>query len=360
MRLTSIAAGILTFAIAGYPALDSIASRAVAATEKSPQGAARGPIGPPGSAPRNEQTEAAPQTQQQTPESQTPLEVKTALVNVFVTARGKHNEIVGDLTKDNFKVYEDGVQQQIVNFSKEVSMPISLALMMDTSGSMYYIMNAEKDAASRFVREVMHKRDEAIVMSFDTDVNLLADFTEDPTELSRAIHRATTNVDASGIGGTGGTIPQRNGGGTNLYDAIYLAAHDELGPEVGRKAMIILSDCEDNGSKITGRDAIEIAERSDAVIHVILISDPQATEGYGPGVAAELAQQTGGRVISVHNQNSLERAFDVISEELRSQYVFGYVPTNQNRDGTFRKIKVEVSRPDVKILARKGYYAAPR
>ena len=109
MRLTSIAAGILTFAIAGYPALDSIASRAVAATEKSPQGAARGPMGPPGSPPRNDQTEAAPQTQQQTPESQTPLEVKTALVNVFVTARGKHNEIVGDLTKDNFKVYEDGV-----------------------------------------------------------------------------------------------------------------------------------------------------------------------------------------------------------------------------------------------------------
>ena len=95
----------------------------------------------------------------------------------------------------------------------------------------------------------------------------------------------------------------------------------------------------------------------DAVAHIILISDPRATEGYGGGVAQEMAQQTGGRVISVHNQNSLEKAFDIISEELRSQYVMGYTPTNQKRDGTFRKIKVEVTRPDSKVLARRGYYA---
>jgi VWFA-related protein len=360
MRLTSIAASILILALAGYPALSTIASRATAATPGTPQGAPRGPMGPPGSAPRDTQTEAAPQTEQQVPESQAPIQIRTAIVNVFATVRGKHNEIIGDLTKDDFKVYEDGVQQKVAYFSKEVNMPISLAILMDTSGSMYYILNAEKDAASRFVREVMHKRDEAIVMSFDTDVSLLADFTEDPVVLDRAIHRATINVDASGIGGTGGTIPQRGGGGTNLYDAIYLAAHDELEPEAGRKAMIILSDCEDNGSKISARDAVEISERSDSVVHIILISDPRATEGYGPGVATELTSQTGGRVISVRNQNGLEKAFDVISEELRSQYVFGYVPTNDNRDGTFRKIKVEVSRPDVKVLARKGYYAPSR
>jgi VWFA-related protein len=257
-------------------------------------------------------------------------------------------------------VYEDGVPQKITYFSKEVNMPISLAIMMDTSGSMYYMLNAEKDAASRFVREVMHHKDEAIVMSFDTDVNLLADFTEDPAVLTRAIHRAEINVDATGIGGTGGTIPQRNGGGTNLYDAVYLAVHDELGPEVGRKAVVILSDCEDNGSKMSERDAIEAVERSDAVAHIILISDPRATEGYGGGVAQELSSQTGGRVIPVRNENSLEKAFDVISEELRSQYVMGYYPTNQNRDGTFRKIKVEVTRPDTKVLARRGYYAPSR
>lgn len=360
MRLTGIAAGILTLALGVYPALNSIASRAVAAPRTPPQGADRGPMGPAGSPPRNTQAEPAPQPPQELPETQNPLESKTAIVNVFATVRDKKNAIVGDLTQDDFKVYEDGVPQKVVYFSKEVNLPISLAIMMDTSGSMYYMLGAEKDAGSRFVREVMHKKDEAIVMTFDTDVNLLADFTEDPGVLSRAIHRAEINVDATGVGGTGGTIPHRNGGGTNLYDAVYLAAHDELGPEAGRKALVILSDCEDNGSKLSERDAVESVERGDAVAHIILISDPRATEGYGYGVAQSLAQETGGRVISVRNENGLEKAFDVISEELRSQYVLGYSPSNVNRDGTFRKIKVEVTRPDTKVLARKGYYAPSR
>jgi VWFA-related protein len=356
MRLTSIAAAILILALASYPALSSVAAHAAAA----PQGAPRGPMGPPGTTPNNNPpTETAP-AQQEPPQTQAPIQIQTAVVNVFATVRDKHNAIVGDLTQDDFKVYEDGVQQKVAYFSKEVNMPISLAIMMDTSGSMYYMLNAEKDAGSRFVREVMHHKDEAIVMSFDTDVNLLADFTEDPNVLARAIHRAEINVDATGIGGTGGTIPQRGGGGTNLYDAIYLAVHDELGPEVGRKAVVIMSDCEDNGSKMSERDAIEAVERADAVAHIILISDPRATEGYGGGVASSLAQETGGRVISVRNENSLEKAFDVISEELRSQYVMGYYPSNSNHDGTFRKIKVEVTRPDTKVLARRGYYASSR
>lgn len=355
MRLTSIAAAILILALASYSALNSLAVRAAA----PPQGSPRGPLGPPGSSPNNRPAETAPELQEP-PETQNPLEIKTTVVNVFATVRDRHNGIVGDLTQDNFKVYEDGVEQKVAYFSKEVNMPISLALMMDTSGSMYYILGAEKDAGSRFVREVMRKKDEAIVMTFDTDVNLLADFTQDPAVLARAIHRAEINVDATGIGGTGGTIPQRNGGGTNLYDAIYLAVHDELGPEAGRKAVIILSDCEDNGSKMSERDAVEAVQRGDAVAHIILISDPRASEGYGGGVAQSLAQETGGRVISVHNDSSLEKAFDVISEELRSQYVMGYYPSNIKRDGTFRKIKVEVTRPDTKVLARRGYYAPSR
>jgi VWFA-related protein len=355
MRLTSIAAAILILASASYAAFRSLAADAAA----TPQGAPRGPMGPPGSTPNNTPAETAPR-QQEPPETQNPIQIQTSVVNVFATVRDRHNAIVGDLNQDDFKVFEDGVEQKVAYFSKEVNLPISLALMMDTSGSMYYMLNAEKDAGSRFVREVMHHKDEAIVMTFDTDVNLLADFTEDPAVLSRAIHRAEINVDATGVGGTGGTIPQRNGGGTNLYDAIYLAVHDELGPEAGRKAVVILSDCEDNGSKMSERDAVEAVQRGDAVAHIILISDPRATEGYGGGVAQSLAQETGGRVISVHNENSLEKAFDVISEELRSQYVLGYYPANTKRDGTFRKIKVEVTRPDTKILARRGYYAPSR
>ena len=294
--------------------------------------------------------------EQQVGQAHGTVKVQSNLVNVFATVRDKHNGIVSDLSKDDFKVYEDNVEQKVTFFAKETDVPITLAILMDTSGSMYNIMDAEKDAASRFVHEIMRKKDEAVVISFDTDVNLLADFTEDPVVLSKAMRRASVNVDASGIGGTGGTVNSQ-GGGTNLYDAIYLACHDELATEAGRKAVIILSDAEDTGSKMSLDESIEAAQRSDAVIHVILIQDMGAISGVGGGVASQMARDTGGRVIPVRSDKSLEKAFDEISEELRSQYVLGYVPTNIDRDGTFRKIKVEVSRPDSKILARRGYYA---
>lgn len=315
----------------------------------------RGPLPPPSSqrGPSQTNQQEAPPAPEPPLASQT-IQSQTTVVNVFATVRDHHNGIIGDLTKDDFKVYEDGVEQKVSYFTKEVDMPLSMAMLMDTSGSMQQILNAEQDAASRFVQEVMHKKDEALVMSFDTDVNLLADFTEDPNVLARAIRRATIN--AAGPMITPGTIPQ-SGGGTNLYDAIYLACHDELASEAGRKAIVLLTDAEDTGSKLTENDAIEAAQRADSVIHILLITDPRATEGYGPGVASKLTQETGGRVINVRSEKALEKAFDVVTEELRSQYVLGYSSTNTQRDGTFRKIKVEVDRPDVKILARKGYYA---
>jgi len=352
MRMTSLIAAILALSLAAYPLANAIAREASAT---SAQGTSpRGPLPPPGT-PRNTTAEQqeAPQ-EQEPPQAPGTIQVQTTVVNVFATVRDKHNGIVGDLTKDDFKIYEDGAEQKVAYFTKEVDLPLSMAILMDTSGSMQEILNAEQDAASRFVHEVLHKKDEALVMSFDTDVNLLADFTEDPAVLSRAIRRATIN--AAGPMITPGTVPSR-GGGTNLYDAVYLACHDELENEAGRKAVILLTDAEDTGSKLSEGDAIESAQRADAAIHIILITDPRATEGYGPGVASKMTQDTGGRVINVRNDKGLEKAFDVISEELRSQYVLGYSSTNTKRDGTFRKIKVEVNRPDVKILARKGYYA---
>jgi len=342
MRLTAIAAGIIALAVAGYPAVSATASRA-------PQGM---PPGPQGARPGNE----TPEPPETSPPLQTgqALQVQTTVVNVFATVRDHHNGIVSDLNKDDFKVYEDGVEQKVGYFTKEVDMPITLAILMDTSGSMANILGAEQDAASRFVRQVMRKKDEAMIASFDLDVNLLADFTEDTSVLDRAIHRATIN--AAGPVITPGTVPM-HGGGTNMYDAIYLACHDQLGTEAGRKALVLLTDAEDTGSKMSEGDAIEAAQRADSVIHFILITDYSAIAGYGGGVANHMATDTGGRVIAVRNEKNLEKAFTELSEELRSQYVLGYYPTNPKRDGAFRKIKVEVSRPDVKILARKGYYA---
>lgn len=349
MRMSSLTAAIISFCLAGIVAIGI--TRGASAT---PRQGPPGPMPPPGSQNNPPPSEQQEEPKQQPPESGETLKVQTTLVNVFATVRDHHNAIVGDLTKDDFKVYEDGVEQKLVYFTKEVDMPISLAILMDTSGSMQQILGAEQDAASRFVHQVMRKKDEALVMSFDTDVNLLADFTQDPGVLSRAIRRATIN--AAGPMVTPGTVPQ-GGGGTNLYDAVYLACHDELSNEAGRKAIVLLTDAEDTGSKLTENDAIEAAQRADSVVHILLISDPFATEGYGPGVASHMTQETGGRVIGVRNEKNLEKAFDIVSEELRSQYVLGYSSTNTKHDGTFRKIKVEVSRPDVKVLARRGYYA---
>lgn len=354
MRLPSIAAGIVILALAAYPIFSNVATRATAAPRKAAQDAGPGPMLPPGQQ-RPAPAPAQQQNPQSLPQAAQPLQVRTNVVNVFVTVRDHHNEIITDLNKNDFKVFEDGVEQKVAYFDKETNLPLTLALLMDTSGSMSNILVAEQDAASRFVREVIRKRDEALVMSFDLDVNLLADFTEDPSVLENAIR--STRINAAGPVITAGTIPQNGVIGTDLYDAIYLACHDELSSQAGRKAIILLTDAEDNGSKETLDAAIEAAQKSDTVIHVILITDPSATSGVGPGVAHDMAEQTGGRVIRVHSDSSLEKAFDIIAEELRSQYVLGYYPTNTQRDGTYRKIKVEVNRDGARILARKGYYA---
>ena len=346
MRLTRLAAGFFTLALVGYVG----AGRALPAdgtSRRAPSGVTQSP---------------APPQDQQPPQATQTLKTQTTLVNVFVTARDKKNGIISDLTQNDFKVSEDGQPQEVAFFSKEMNMPITLGLLIDTSGSMYNVIGAEQDTASRFLREVMRKKDEAMVISFDFDADLLADFTEDTNVLERAIRRTTVNSVGGGGVVTPGTIPQGNSGGTNLYDAVYLACHDELATEAGRKAVILMTDAEDNGSKLRMQDAVEACQRADAVIHVLLISDSgfyQGVGGFGsgPAVARKISDDTGGRVINVHNEKTLEKAFDVISEELRSQYVIGYYPTNQKRDGTFRKIKVDIARPDVKVLARKGYYA---
>jgi VWFA-related protein len=356
MRLTNLAAGILAFALAGYPAINSLAPRAAGTTARSLRGSLPYLAG---EQPQNDQNP------QQVPESSQTLKVQTNLVNVFVTARDKKNGVLTDLKQEDFKISEDGVEQKVAYFSKDMNLPITLAILVDTSGSMQNILGAEQDAASRFVRTVMRKKDEAIVISFDFDVNLLADFTEDAAVLDRGIHSARISAVSSGGVVTPGTVPQGQNGGTDLYDAVYLACHDELATEAGRKAVVVLSDAEDTGSKVSLKESIEAAQRADAVIHFLRLSDEpfyfQLGMSYGGAqVARQMADETGGREVEVRNEKNLEGAFAIISEELRSQYVLGYYPTNVKHDGTFRKVKVDVNRPDTKILARKGYYAPVR
>ncbi len=360
MRRTRLAAVILSLIGAGYAAVGGIAPLEAGAPRQTMQGP--GPLPPAGEAHPSDQQEPAPTAPQQIPETGQTLKVQTSLVNVFATVRDKHGAIISDLKQEDFKISEDGQEQKVAYFAKEADLPITLGMLMDTSGSMDRLLSAEQDAAVRFLKEVMRPKDEGMVMSFDLDVDLLADFTEDTSVLAHAIRRTVINT-AGGLGPvTPGTIPNSGVGGTHLYDAIYLACHDQLASEAGRKAVIIMTDAEDEGSQLSLQQGIESAQRADAVIHVLLIADEGAFFGRGMdyeggSVAKKMADDTGGRVIDVHNEKTLEKAFDEISEELRSQYVLGYYPTNTKRDGTFRKIHVDVDRPDTKVLARKGYYA---
>jgi VWFA-related protein len=281
------------------------------------------------------------------------IRVQVNLVNLFATVRDKHKAIITGLKQDDFQVFEDGQPQEITNFSAESNLPITLGILLDTSGSEYYMLSGIKEAASRFLGRVMRKGDLAMVMSFDTDVDLLADFTDDRSRLDRAINRAQINVPGSGAIIAQGPLPTSGRGGTNFYDAVYLAAHEKLAEEAGRKAIVVLSDCEDTGSKLRLQDAIESSQRTDTVVHILLV----AADGGDQSVARKLTDETGGRMIIVRNERNLEQAFDEISEELRSQYTLGYTPTNKSRDGGYRKIKIEMKNKDYSALTRRGYYA---
>ena len=216
---------------------------------------------------------ALPQAQQ--PAGQAPvIKAEVNLVNLFATVRDKNKRVVTDLKEDDFKVFEDGHEEKISFFSKEMSLPITLGLLLDTSGSEMYMLGAIQDAGARFLHRVLKKGDEAMIISFDTDVDLLADFTDDRSILDRAINKARINTPGGGyIAGNPGPVPSGNSVGTALYDAIYLACGDKLNGEAGRKAIVIVTDAEDTGSKTRLEEAIEAAQRTDTVIHVLFVAD---------------------------------------------------------------------------------------
>jgi len=296
------------------------------------------------------------QAQAQNPQNPPTIKTEVTLVNLFATVRDKNKRIVTDLKKEDFQISEEGQPQQVAFFSHEVTMPITLGLLLDTSGSEQNMLGAIQGAGSRFMRRVLRKGDEAMIISFDTDVDLLSDFTDDKSILDRAINKARINTPGGGyMGGNPGPVGSGNITGTALYDAIYLACGEKLNGEAGRKAIVIVTDAQDEGSKVRLEEAIEAAQRTDTVIHVLLVADPRY--GGNGGVARKLADDTGGRVIYVSSEKKLEEAFDQISEELRSQYTLGYYPINTAKDGKFRKVKVEVANHELKVLTRKGYYA---
>ncbi len=299
------------------------------------------------------------------------LKVNVEVVQLFFNVKDKHGALIPALTKTDFDLFEDGKPQTIKYFKAESDLPLTLGILIDSSGSQQRVLDMEKEVGGSFLENILRPKDEAFVISFDVDINLLQDFTNSTSRLRKALDSAKINI-GGGVGcsqgplGPQGPIPCGSSGprGTALYDAVYLASHDELSHEVGRKAMILLTDGEDQGSKLKVRDAIEAAQKADSICYVLLIADRgfYGFGGYsGDSEMKKLTAETGGRVIEVGNKiEKLRQAFEQISNELRSQYNIGYTPTNTVRDGGFRKVQIKPKQAEYKIQARSGYYAMPR
>ncbi|MGH9495882.1 MAG: VWA domain-containing protein [Candidatus Sulfotelmatobacter sp.] len=303
---------------------------------------------------------------QQSDDSQKPtetLKVNVNVVQLFFNVKDKHGALIPNLTKTDFDIAEDGSPQTVKYFAAESNLPLTIGMMIDSSGSQRNVIEMEQEVGGAFLRQILTEKDEAFVLSFDITVDLLQDFTRDTHRLQAALNKAKVNVDYSsgGIPGMGGgPVPQHNSPGTLLYDAVYLSAHDMLAKEVGRKAMVLLTDGQDEGSRLKVQDAIEAAQKADAIVYVLLCADRGFYGGFGysgEGEMRKLTEQTGGRVINVGNKfDKLKEAFDQIAAELRSQYNIGYTPTNTKLDGSYRKLEIK-SKQNYKIQARSGYYA---
>jgi VWFA-related protein len=314
-------------------------------------------------------TPSPDQNQQDQDQSATTLKVNVNVVQLFFNVKDKRGALIPSLTKDNFQIQEDGKPQTIKYFAAESDLPLTLGILIDSSGSQARVLDMEKQVGGEFLSQILRDKDLAFVLSFDVNADLLQDFTSSVHALKEALNQARINT----AGGSGGGIPGLGGGtvptpggpkGTVLYDAVYLAAHDELAQQVGRKAMILLTDGEDQGSQLKIKDAIEAAQKSDSIVYVLLCADRgfYGSFGYsGEGDMKKLTEETGGRVIEVGNKfDKLKEGFAQIANELRSQYNVGYSSTNPKLDGTFRKVEIHALSKDYKIQARNGYYAVPK
>jgi VWFA-related protein len=309
-----------------------------------------------------------PDTQQQT-KPETTFKVNVNLVSLFFTARDKHNGLIPTLSKSDCSIFEDKQPQTIKSFSAETDLPLTLGILLDTSGSQTNVLPLEQQSGGEFLHQILREKDQAFVVTFDVDVDLAQDFTNNVSELTRALDKAEINTaggnGAGGLPGIGqGPLPTQGAPkGTLLYDAVAQASKDKLSMESGRKALILLTDGEDEGSVTKPNQAIEAAQKANAIIYVILIADRpfyfHDSFGYsGDMQMRRLAEATGGRVIDVgNNGKKLEDAFAQIQQELRTQYLASYTPTNTKLDGSYRKVDIFCKGDGLKIQARKGYYA---
>jgi len=290
-------------------------------------------------------------TGQDTPVFSTDVKV----VNVLATVRNKTGSLVGNLSQDDFLLSEDGHPQTIRYFARESDLPLTLGLMVDTSGSQRRVLDAERGACLRFLDQVVReKQDQVFIMQFDSAVQMRQPLTSSVAKLDDALAYVDTE--------TMRQLRMQNGGGTLLYDAVARASDDVMKKQKGRKALIVLSDGVDFGSYGTLQDAVEAALRADTLIYSILYSDPGAYGPFGGGhdgarVLQRMSNDTGGSFYEVSKKQPVDRLFEILEEELRNQYSLGYVSDKPVTLSGFRTIQLTAKQKGLAVQARHQYWA---
>ena len=305
-------------------------------------------------------------------ESDEVVRVETSLTNIFFTAADKHKRFVGHLKQEDIRILEDGQPQEIFTFQQNIDLPLSTAILIDTSRSEERTLPDEKAAARAFLEAVMRPgRDEASIVSFTGDVTLEQGFTGNMERLRRAIDRVEFVPPSGYIGGgvvVGGTPPisgqnQVLAGSTAIWDAVWATSNELLSDaaEDSRRAIILLTDGEDTISQVKMHEAVERAQKADALIYTIGIGDSY-NFGVNEGALRKISEQTGGRAYFPHSERELREAFAQIQRDLREQYLIAYSPSNKAHDGTYRRIQIELVSPELKkqnlkLTHRAGYFA---
>ncbi len=279
----------------------------------------------------------------QTRSGQEPIRVEVEAVNLLVTVVDPQGRFVTDLTRDRFRVFEKGREQELTNFSHETDLPLHIGLLIDTSASVRTKLDFEKRAATNFVHAVMRQQDQTLLVEFDAGVTLISDFTNKPSRIADQI---------KGL---------RAGGGTALLDAVYAVCRDKMTASGVRRTIVLLSDGADLNSQRSMDETLDMVQRSGVTIYGI------GTTGFGADrdkkgedMLLKLAEDSGGRAFFPYSPDQMADAFDTINQELRSQYSLTYVPKDKDRKGKFRRVKVRlVKGKNLKVRHRKGYYAVP-
>ncbi len=310
---------------------------------------------------KQDQKKSQPQQPPKKVDEDQTIKLGTQLVNVLFAVQDKQNRYINDIKQEELEVLENGQPQQIFTFKREFDLPLTLALLVDVSGSEQYTLPLLKDAGGQFVDSVIRGgKDTAAVIKFEGEATIMQGLTSTPARVRKALEEIAF-IAPPPVSIYGGATPPINGGsrqgGTSMYDSIIATCADMLAKEPGRKTIILLTDGVDTTSRMKIGDAIDEALRAEVVIYAIGIGDP-GFGGVNDGALKKICEATGGRAVFPKSGRDLNQAFAQLEQDLRQQYLLAYEPKNEATDGSFRKIEVRIAaRKDTKIRHRRGYYA---